>query len=119
MLGGSQEDPEKVTRKKKLGLANLGVDDKDDGSDDEGEELDIPEGAPTYEECLKELGYNLFTCGFEPQGGDSELQGGVDEISVNSNACKTAPGGEKTISWADRVRAVSYTHLTLPTICSV
>ena len=30
-----------------------------------------------------------------------------------------SPEGKRRIEWADRQMPVSYTHLTLPTICSV
>ena len=105
---GSQEDRDKTPRKKKQGVANLGVDEKEDGSEDESDEPNLPEGAPTYEEYLKEMGYSLFTCGVEPQDGVSELQGGDESSFSNSDAEGNAPRGGKTISWADRVRGVSF-----------
>ena len=50
--------------KKKTGVANLEVDEKEDKASTDGEaECEVPEGAPSYQEYLKDLGYNLFTCG--------------------------------------------------------
>ena len=50
------------------------------------------------------------------QGGAPAHDGGVDEVDEIPNGAQRS---DKDKEFLNRLKAVSYTHLTLPTICSV
>ena len=72
--------------KKKTGVANLEVDEKvDDVSTDGEDEFEVPKGEPSYQDYLKSLGYNLFTCGVEPEGAVNKASPGLSASSASSD----------------------------------
>ena len=88
--------------KEKKGVANLGEWTRKTKNirQAEAERFQVPEGAPSYEEYLKKLGYNLFTCGV----GDKEAHSGSSVGSLGSFLEEPMA----TVSWVDKVRGIIF-----------
>ena len=69
------------------------MDEKADKASTDGEDkFEVPQGMPSYQEYLKSLGYNLFTCGVEPEDANDVSEGANNGSSSSSSAGSAGSG---------------------------
>ena len=67
--------------------------------------------------CLSDFCHNRESADSDSLNGVIQVIG-VTEVTVNNIHIRASPSSNG-LPWHDNILAVSYTHLTLPTICSV